>query len=88
VDPPSVQQRVQFAVLLQFAEYGMANRRTTATMVPGTDDRDMAVALENLIDDGSIAGPTWRLSTLVTMTEDGVMTLTERGRTRVDEDDI
>lgn len=86
--PPGVQRRVQFAVLLQFAEFGVANRITTAMMVPGTDVRDMASALEYLVDDGSLAGPTWKLRTLMSLTEGGQMWLTERGQIRVDEDDV
>jgi hypothetical protein len=84
MDQPSMQQRVQSAVLSQLAEHGLANVRTTALMVPGSDARDMVVALENLVDDASIEGPTWRLGTLMGLTEAGVMVLTERGKTRVD----
>jgi hypothetical protein len=49
-----MQPRVRFAVLLQLAEKGSADRATTAAMVPGTDERDLTMALENLLDEGSI----------------------------------
>ena len=41
-------QRVRFAVLLQLAEHGTADRATTAAMVPGADELDLKMALENL----------------------------------------
>jgi hypothetical protein len=88
MDPSSVLRRVQFAVLLQFVSNGLANRGTTAAMVPGTDARDLAAALEHLVVDGSIEGPIWKLSSLLALTENGEMALTDRGQTRVDEDDV
>jgi hypothetical protein len=43
-------QRVQFAVLLQFAEHRSADLATTAAMVPGSGGREFRLALENLLD--------------------------------------
>lgn len=88
VDPPSVQRRVQFAVLLQLADSGVADPVVTSTMVPGTDERDLAAALENLLDDGSIEANTYRLTSLIEMAEGGHLSLTEVGLQRLDEDDV
>jgi hypothetical protein len=88
MDPPSVPRQVQFAVLLQLAENGTADRVTTATMVPGTDARDLTTALESLLDDGSIQGNTYRLTSMIEMAEGGHLTLTDVGRQRLDEDDV
>jgi hypothetical protein len=86
--PVSFQRRVRFAVLLQFAEHGTADRATTAAMVPGTGARDLEVALENLIDEGSIDGPVSPRETLAEAAGSGWLTLTALGRLRLDEDDI
>lgn len=83
-----MQRRVRFAVLLQLAERGSADRATTAAMVPGADERDLTMALENLLDDGSIEGPAARPEPLVELAEAGWLTLTALGRLRVDEDDV
>jgi hypothetical protein len=83
-----VQRRVQFAVLLQLAGHGMAARLATSAMVPGTGDRDLTVALESLLDDGAIDGPTGRLESLIELAEAGRMTLARVGRLRVDEDEV
>jgi hypothetical protein len=86
--PVSMQRRVQFTVLLQFLENGSASRGTTRAVCPGTDARDLESALEHLVLDGSLAGPTWRLATLVELAENGGLTLTALGRLRLDEDDV
>jgi hypothetical protein len=83
-----MQRRVQFAVLVQLAEHGTADRATTATMVPGADERDLTTALENLLDDGSIEGPAARPEPLVRLAEGGWLTMTALGRLRVDEGDV
>jgi hypothetical protein len=57
-------------------------------MVPGADELDLKMALENLLDEGSIAGETWRAKSLVELAEGGWMTLTALGRLRLDEDDV
>jgi hypothetical protein len=84
----SVRRRVQFAILLQLADRGIATLPTTVVMVPGIDERDLDLALENLLDDGSIQGPTWRMESLAALAEGGRMTLTARGHQRLDEDDV
>ena len=83
-----MQRRVRFAVLLQLAEHGTADRATTAAMVPGADERDLTMALENLLDDGSIDGPTTRSDSLVALAEGGLLRLTALGMLRVDEDEV
>jgi hypothetical protein len=83
-----MQRRVRFAVLLQLAERGTADRATTAAMVPGSDERDLTMALENLLDDGSIEGPAYRPEPLVALAEGGWLKLTALGRQRVDEDEV
>lgn len=83
----STQRRVQFAALLQLAEHGTADRAATAAMCPGTDWRDLEVALENLLDEGSIEGPTWRMESLAALARGGWLTLTARGRLRLAEDE-
>jgi hypothetical protein len=83
-----MKRRVRFAVLSQFAERGSADRATTAAMVPGADERDLTMALENLLDDGSIEGPAARPEPLVKLAEDGWLKLTALGRRRVDEDEV
>jgi hypothetical protein len=83
---PALQRRVQFAVLLQIADHGSADRVTTAAMVAGTDERDLTLALENLLDDGSIEGETWRSVSLVELAAGGGLTLTSLGRQQLDED--
>ena len=80
--------RVRFAVLLQLAEHGTADRVTTAAMVPGTDERDLVLALENLLDEGSIEGPAKRRESLVQLAEGGWLTLTALGMLRMDADDV
>jgi len=86
--PVSMQRRVQFAALLQFAESGAATAATTAAICPGTDHRDLETALGYLIDDGSLAGPSARLHSLIVLAEDSGLELTALGRLRLDEDDI
>jgi hypothetical protein len=83
-----MQRRVRFAVLLQLAEHGAADRATTAAMVPGADERDLTMALENLLDDGSIDGPSARSDSLVALAEGGLLRLTALGMLRVDEDEV
>jgi hypothetical protein len=83
-----MQRRVRFAVLLQLAEHGRADRATTAAMVPGADERDLTMALENLLDDGSVEGPAGRPESLVELAEAGWLRLTALGMLRVDEDDV
>jgi hypothetical protein len=78
--PKTIQSRVQFAVLLQFADHGAADPTTTAAICPGTDQRDLEAALEYLLDEGSIEGPTWRLESRVALAEGGLMALTELGQ--------
>jgi hypothetical protein len=87
VTPPrSMQRRVQSAVLQQFAELGSASRSATAAICPGTDRRDLEAALEYLIAEGSIAGPTWRLDSLAEIAESGGLTLTAAGQVRIQQD--
>lgn len=83
-----MQSRVRFAVLLQLAEHGRADCETTAAMVPGADARDVTLALENLLDEGSIEGETWRAASLLELAEGGWLTLTALGRLRLDEDGV
>jgi hypothetical protein len=80
---PEVQRRVQFAVLLQFAEHRTANLATTATIVPGAGGRDFLLALQNLLDDGSLQGPPDRVESLVELAGGGWLRLTDRGRQRL-----
>ena len=86
--PVSTQRRVQFAVLLQFAAHAGADRATTSAMCPGTDARDLESALGYLVDQGSLAGPTWHLRPLVALAKDGLLSLTAMGQRRLDEDDV
>jgi hypothetical protein len=83
-----MQRRVQFAVLLQLAERGSADRATTTAMVPGADERDLTMALENLLDDGSIEGPTTGSRSLLELAQRGELRLTALGMLRVDEDGV
>jgi len=83
-----MQRHVRFAVLLQIAEHGRADRATTAAMVPGASEQDVTVALENLLDEGSIEGETGSTESLVELAEGGRMRLTVLGRLRLDEDDV
>lgn len=77
---------VQHAVLRQLAERGKADASTTKALVPGTDERDLQVALENLLDEGSIVGETGRAVSLVALAADGHLTLTAVGQRRLDEE--
>ena len=83
-----VLRRVPFAILRQIAEQGSADRATTAAMVPGAGERDFESALENLLDEGSIEAPVGRGDDLVELAGGGWLRLTERGRQRMDEDDV
>jgi hypothetical protein len=85
---PAMQGRVRFAVLLQLAEHGTADPATTAVMVPGADERDLTMALENLLDEGSIEGPAARPEPLVKLAEAGWLTLTALGRQRIEGDEV
>ena len=60
-----MQRHVRYAVLLQLAENGKVDVVTTTSMVPRADERDITAALENLLDEGSIEGQTWRVEPLV-----------------------
>ena len=82
-----MQRRVQFAALLQFAEYGTADWATTAAICPGIDLWDLEVALASLLGQGSIEGRIG-LEKLVPLAEDGKLFLTALGRLRIDEDDV
>lgn len=86
--PTAMQRRVQFVVLLQFAEHMTATAATTRAICPGTDKRDFESALGYLLDDGALEGPTWHLSSLVALAEGGALALTKRGQRRLDEDDV
>jgi hypothetical protein len=81
-------RRVQFAVLLQFAEHGSASMATTAAIVPGSSGRDFRLALENLLDEGSLEAPPGRVESVVELAGGGWLTLTVRGRQRIAEDDV
>lgn len=85
---PDMLRRVQFAVLLQFAEHGKADLATTAAVVPGSGGRDFRLALENLVDEESLEGPPGHLESLVELAGGGRLRLTDRGRRRVLEDDV
>ena len=83
-----MQRRVQFAVLLQLAENATADQDTTARMCPDADVRDLEAALEHLLAQGAIEGPTPCGKSLVGLARTGSMSLTELGRQRLDEDDV
>jgi hypothetical protein len=83
-----MQRRVRFAVLLQLAEHGSADAATTAAMVPGADERDLTMALENLLDDGSVEGPTASAQSLLELAQGGQLQLTALGVLGVDEDEV
>lgn len=85
---PALQRHVRFAVLLQLAEHGTAGQATTAAMVPGASEQDLKMALEDLLDEGSIEGPTWGSESLVELAEGGRLKLTFLGRLRLEEDDV
>jgi hypothetical protein len=85
---PAMQRRVRFAVLSQLAERGSADGATTAAMVPGADERDLTMALENLLDDGSIEGPAAGSEPLVKLAEAGWLKVTALGRRRIDQDEV
>ena len=78
-----MQRRVQFAVLLQFAEHRTADLATTAAVVPGAGGRDFLLALENLVGEGSLEGPPDRVESLVELAGGGWLSLTDRGRQRL-----
>ena len=86
--PTSMQRRVQFVVLLQIAEHKTATRTTTSALCPRTDRRDFESALGHLLDEGSLSGPTWHLTSLVALAEGGWLALTEHGQQRLDRDDL
>jgi hypothetical protein len=79
-----MQRRVQFAVLLQFAEHRAADLATTAAIVPGTAGRGFLTALQDLLDEGSLESPADRVESLVELAGDGWLRLTDRGRQRLD----
>ena len=81
-------RRAQFAVLLQIADHGGADRATLAAMMPGTDGRVLREALESLLADGSIQGPSARQDRVHELAADDLLQLTPKGRQRLDEDDV
>jgi hypothetical protein len=52
-----IQERVQFAVLRQFAEHKTADLASTMAICPGTDSRDFQAAVGYLLEVGSLDGP-------------------------------
>jgi hypothetical protein len=83
-----MKRRVQFAVLLQIAEHHAADLATTVLMVPGTSGHDVMIALEDLLAEGSLRGPSGRVESLLELAGGGWLELTDRGRQRLDEDDV
>jgi hypothetical protein len=81
-------QRVQFAILLQFAEHGSANLAMTAAVVPGSSGRDFRLALEHLLDEGSLEAPSGRVESVVELAGGGWLRLTDLGRQRIADDDV
>jgi hypothetical protein len=81
-------RRAQFAVLLQIADHGGADRATLAAMVPGSTGRVLREALEDLLADGSIQGPATRQDRIQDLAAEDVLQLTPKGRQRLDEDDV
>ena len=81
-------RRAQFAVLLQIADHGGADRATLAAMVPGSTGRVLREALEDLLAEGSIRGPAARQDAIQDLAAEDLLRLTPKGRQRLDEDDV
>jgi hypothetical protein len=81
-------RRAQFAVLLQIADHGGADRATLDAMMPGIDERVLSEALEHLLADGSIQGPAARKGRVQELAAEDLLHLTPKGRQRLDEDDV
>ena len=79
----SMQERMQYAILLQILEHETANRWKTVAVCPGTDQRDFDEALLYLLREGLLEGPTPRLLTLADLARGGWLTLTEHGLARL-----
>jgi len=75
----SVQERVQYTILLQILEHETADRWKTVAVCPGIDQPEFDRALMCLIREGALAGPTPRRGTLAELAQGGWLTLTERG---------
>jgi hypothetical protein len=60
---------------------------TTAAIVPGSSGRDFRLALENLLEEGSLEAPSGRVESVVEA-GGGWLRLTDRGRRSIAEDDV
>jgi hypothetical protein len=78
-------RRVQFAVLLQIAEQGCADRETLASIVPGAGQRDLAAAVDDLLHHGLLHGPPEPRDSLDLLTC-GLLLMTSSGRRWLDAD--
>jgi hypothetical protein len=81
--PPSMQQRVQRVVLGQIAAHDEVDWHKVAAECPGADQRDLQAALENMLEAGWIEAPSHPPEMLLQMAAGGWLTLTERGRKRL-----
>jgi hypothetical protein len=71
---------VQRAALSELSESGIIRSEAIAVRVPGADTRDLAVALENLLDEGAIEGSADGAGSLTAQAQAGQLRLTQLGR--------
>jgi hypothetical protein len=76
----NMRKRVQQAVLSELSSRGILRWEAIAVRVPGADTRDLAVALENLLDEGAIEGSAAGAESLMTQAQAGRLRLTPLGR--------
>jgi hypothetical protein len=75
---------VQFVVVLQIAEQGTADRARLAAIVPGAEQHDLTDAVEDLLDDGLLQGPSGLPDSIDSLVAHGRLLLTSTGRRWLD----
>jgi hypothetical protein len=83
MEQQGMQQRVQLVVLAQIAAHQGVDPARVADACPYADERDLARALEILVDEGSVDRPGGSTERLPQIAASGLLQLTRAGQQRV-----
>jgi hypothetical protein len=83
MEQQGMQQRVQLAVLAQIAAHQGVDTATVADACPHADERDVARALEILVDEGSVDRPGGSTERLPHVAARGLLQLRPAGQQRL-----